>query len=173
MVRTTAVVACLLLAACQKPAQAIKEERADALIEQIKADAINNRLTRLENNAIPDYAAMRPGKTGWQWVNSRGLQIRVDIDKVAASGNGSKVDLAVLNPMSVGLADCSVSVFWVETDAAGVGIPNTRHHDVMRLKETLPPGDFAFPSLILEDIPPAKLGIVTVEDLMCLRLIRK
>ncbi len=169
MVRAAALAIASLLAGCDRSVVVDEKLRTEAMMSGIERDAFAMRIARLESNAVPDYAAMRPGKTGWQWMNTRGQQIRISLEEVVPKGNGSQVRVAILNPMAVGFAECTLELVWGETDAAGNSIPSTQHRDIMKIGKPLPAGDFAFPTFTLTDIPPSKLGMVTAKEIYCLK----
>lgn len=166
--RGIVLAAALVLAGC-KPAPADEGTKADLALLRSKVDFLEGRLTRLEHRLPEDYATMKPGDKNWQWVDSGHLTYRIGINKVVPEGNGSKVTLTLLNAMSVNLRDCSISITWGETDKSGYLVDATKHSAKMEIDGNLPAGDFAFPSFTLPDIPPAKLGLVTAQDLDCQR----
>ena len=165
MVRAAVVGLALALASCGRAPEIDYDQK----LLEVRLSIHEDRLNRLEARQPADYAAFRPKDKSWQWVTNQDFPLRVGIDKIAASGNGSKVTVSVGNPLSMALRDCTMSVLWAETDSQGVAIEATKHKESMKLEADLPAGGFAFPSFDLADIPPAKLGLVTVSEIYCLR----
>lgn len=156
----------LALTACEKPTSLPDPEIA---ITRSHLVALEARVQRMEQRAVPDYAAMKPGEDGYRVMQSAGYMLRVRLDDVKPSGNGSKATISIGNLMAMGLRDCTLSVVWGSTDSAGSAVAESRHEQVFRISDEIPGGDFAFPELLLSDIQPSKLGYVTLNEVLCLR----
>lgn len=134
-----------------------------------EVDALQIRVQRLEYSQPADYLAFKPTEKSWRWLTSQDYPVRMGIHDLAAAGNGSKVSFDIGNPLAMSLGSCTIRLIWFETDSQGNAVTNTRHEDVRKIDGWIPAGGYATPNFSLEDIPPAKLGKVTVSDLLCLQ----
>ncbi len=163
-----AAIALLALGGCSGSKQ--PDTNIDMTILQSKVDALDSRLERIEGRQPLDYVTFQSPKDGWQWLASEASAIRINLHELRAGGNGSVATLAILNPLAVELADCSIKASWGETDSAGAFLSATGRSDVMRIEEPLLSGEFVFPTFNLADIKPDKLGRLTLSEFHCLRL---
>lgn len=168
--RWGALLCIIAVAGCSNSSDdALSDAQADLVIANTKIDALINRVDRLEKQAPSDYASFNPTDGGWSWLWTGDFAIRIGIESVARSGNGSKVKLAILNPLAANLMGCSIRADWGETDSSGTMVQDTAHNETFTLKEIISAGDFVFPEVNLSDIPPARLGKVTLSEFRCSR----
>jgi len=157
----------LLLSSCGKPPR--NDLDPDAAILRSRVDALENRLTRLEHRQPQEYAFLKPGQENWVWLWNGAYSLRIGLREVKPSGNGSRVELSVQNPLAVALRDCKASILWGQVDDAGSPVEDTKHEKLFDLEAPLIAGAFSWPSFTLSDIPPSKLGFVTVKSIDCAR----
>ena len=135
-----------------------------------RVEALETRLLAVQYRQPADYVSFKPSEKNWQWLTSQGFPLRVGIRGTKASGNGSEVSFDIGNPLAMDLGTCTIKLIWAETDSQGIAVAGTRHEDVREIEGWIPAGGYAAPDFTLEDIPPPKLGLVTVSDLNCLKL---
>lgn len=142
----------------------------DTLISAMKVDALMNRVGRIESNRPADYATFTETGTYDGWVTSGNIAINVQLAAIKPSAKGSVVELSVLNPMAVALNRCHLNIDWGETDntASKAFIKGTARSEMFAIGQPLGSAQRVTLSYDLPGIAPARLGRVTVGDLMCL-----
>ena len=149
--------------------QSDKQIATDVDIQMLRSriTILDDRVTRLEHRQPSDYAFFSSSTKGWTWLTNGNYAVRVGLGKRAKEGNGSRQSFSFQNPLAVHLRDCTVTLTWGETDKAGTIVEGTKHQHEFELPEGIKSGDYAFPSFDLADIPPDKLGFVTVNSIDC------
>lgn len=172
MTRLIALFAALAITACRQdnstPPIAVATSSTEARLAELEKSVADLRAT--SNIRI---AYLKPGSPGWVLIDTTGsMPLRVGLDEIKSHANGSEVTVQLGNPSSVSLRECTLQVGWGETKPDGSTIAETWHSAAIRLAETLPAGDFAAPKIQLPDIPPERLGAVTVGNVECLRWLK-
>ena len=98
-----------MLSSCQK-SRTIDDKDAQKLIESIKVFTLQNRVDRLERNAIHDYAAFRRSDHLWAWLTTNSLSVRVKAEIIGSEKNGARVRIGVANPLAMELSDCMLKI---------------------------------------------------------------
>ncbi|WP_375284220.1 hypothetical protein [Sphingobium yanoikuyae] len=156
------------LAACNDGGKG-GSENVDIGIMKSRIEILEGRVSRLESRQPADYAFLKPGDKNWTWISNGAYSLRVGISNVAESGSGSKVRLDIQNPLAISLQDCEIDLLWGETDTAGTPVESSKHKKFFDIPGGLPAGDYAFPEFVLDDVPPKKLGFVTIRSIECRR----
>lgn len=166
------VAGALLLVGCDNPNSSAvdsDETKAELALLRSQLGTLRSQVDRQGDRLVPDEAYMKPGERGFSWMQTGPMIFRIALIEIKPSGNGSSVEFAVGNLMAMGVRDCIMSASWGSTDASGQAVPSTQHSADFNLGESIPAGDFAYPNVTLADLPPAKLGYVTVTRIRCLR----
>jgi hypothetical protein len=130
--------------------------------------ALEDGLNAMRPQAQEGYSAtFKPGDKKWQWLNNGLYIVRIDLDDMKPKGNGTELNYTILNTISVPLRNCKISVAWSSTDSSGAVIPTTAHGEQRDIDDTLEVGRFTPAKMILQDLPPDKIGSVTLSGLEC------
>lgn len=161
MVRAAGLTALLLLSACGD--ESGNDLQKEALEQQIHA--LQTRIEALEGRTRP-YATLKPSDKTFTWLDAGPNQVAVSLSGIEAQGNGSRVNVVITNPNDIGQRDCSSTITWGETAADGANQPGQTRK--MPLGESLV--GVALVKLDLSDIPPDRLGYITLSSIECQRL---
>ena len=164
MVRMAALLLCLFSSGCDKP---YDPTAADVATMKIDVDSLKSRVAELEKVQLAGIVYLKTSDKEWQWLHGDFGAIRVGLGDIAKSGNGSKIDLVIQNPLAATLRECSVDIGWYSTDASGAAKSETAHTKNFDIRENLTGGQFVVPSFDLADLPPDRLGGVSVGNLNC------
>lgn len=167
--RLRILLAALAISACRQetssPPIAVTTTSTEARLAELEKNVADLRTT-----SITRIAYLKPGAPGWVLIHTTGnMPLRVGLDEIKAHSNGTEVVMQLGNPSSVNLRECTLQIGWGETKPDGSTIADTWHNTSIHLAESLPAGDFATPKIRLSDIPPEKLGAVTIGNVECLR----
>lgn len=160
------IFALMILAGCDSQANPATSQDLFAL--KLQVDSLSRQLNAVQSSQAADYVSFSPGQNdGWSWVSTGPYALRASLKEVTPQGNGSKLRLVIGNPLATQFSECSVNIMWAETDASGVVIPSSRHDKIFDLEPVA--SGFTFHNAAVADIPPEKLGRVTLSRLRCSR----
>ena len=167
--RLSILLAALAITACRQESSAPPIAVATSSTEARLAE-LEKSVAELRTTSITRIAYLKPGSPGWVLIDTTGsMPLRVGLDEIKAHANGSEVAVQIGNPSSISLRECTLQVGWRETKPDGSTIADTWHNTSIHLATPLPAGDFATHKMQLPDIPPEKLGAVTIGNIECLR----
>ena len=114
-----------------------------------------------------EVAYLTPGTRGYSVVRTDLAAVTVSLDDVQAYANGSKVKLNLGNTTNAKLDDAKMKVDWGSVDAKGTPINDEeRTKDVkdVEVLKSMFAGSWTGLEVILEGMPPDKLGFVRIHD---------
>lgn len=143
------------LSACDRP------KSDDALWDQIHAQDLRIDQLRDSIRTSKSTADLTPADKGYSWLDTEVGKMAFSIEKVTASGNGSRVKLRVGNTANVSLEGVKLMMLYGENDAAGDAV-GKQHEFEATLDTPVYAGAWSSVTLDLPDVPPAKLGYIKV-----------
>ena len=142
----------LRIAELEKKVISVEESTAGFAIDLfLKADA-------------PGLAYLTPGSDGYSTVRFDLGVLTVGIKDIQPYANGSKLLLQIGNPLAVVVNGLQLDIDWGEV-IQGKGADNENaKHKTHQLLESLQPNSWNHASIILDGIPPNKLGFVRIKN---------
>lgn len=138
----------------------------DTLKEEI--NDIEQKQGKLElANFIKDFekiAFLNPDDDGYSPIKFDLGTLTIQLSDVKAYANGSKVNLKFGNPLSSSINGLKTTVQWGQVDEKGVAINETAKSKDFTFTTKLRPGAWTTIPVVLEGVPPEKLGFVRVRD---------
>jgi len=113
---------------------------------------------------IDKIAYLRPGDDGYSTVRYDLGVLTVQLADVSEYANGSKVRLRFGNPLATAINGLKAKIEWGYVDENGSPDNTSAKSKDMAFIETLRPGAWTTVSVVLDGIPPAKLGFVRVRN---------
>lgn len=167
--RRITIIAAVLVTACNNQSARLTNTEVENQLLRARLTVLEDRLTRLEDRQPINYAFLKTNSKNWVWLANGGYTLRVGLEKTTKAGNGSRVSLTVQNPLSVHLRGCTARLLWGETNSQGNPVEASKHQKEFDLPNGFDSGTYSFPEFDLGDIPPDKLGFVTVQSIDCER----
>lgn len=140
-----------------KAAHALAEE-----VASLRSDIGIERMLRGLDD-MEKIAELRPGADGFSTIRSEYGTLTVSLEDVQPYANGSRVLLRFGNPLSASLSGMTASVEFGNVDAEGNTVPS-KTKDIAP-SDTLSGGSWNDVQVVLDGIPPDRLGYVTVRHL--------
>lgn len=134
-----------------------QELRAELHTAQISLGAIQI------GKSLEKLAVLTPGADGYSLIKFDHGQLTVKLDDVAAYANGSKVKIRFGNMASADFQGVSGKIIWAETAKPGQD-PITKDKK-FTLSKDLKSGGWTIATFVLEEIPPASLDYIRLEEL--------
>lgn len=138
-------------------------------VQAIRIKALEDRLDAMERQAPSSSVEFKPGVKKWQWLDNGLYIVRIDIDDMKPKGNGTEISYTIQNSLAVPLRHCKISIAWSSTDASGAVIASTAHGEERDIEEGLEVGRYTPVKMLLQDLPPDKIGKITLSSLACTR----
>ncbi len=116
---------------------------------------------RLDANGV---AYLTPGDNGFSIVNAGIGNLTVQLSDVVPYANGSKVVLKFGNPYSASISGLKATLDWGQTGPDGMPINAAETTKDFTFPQTLRAGMWTSVPVILEGVPPSRLGFVRVRN---------
>ncbi|MFM1703448.1 DUF3251 domain-containing protein [Aeromonas salmonicida] len=146
----------------------INELKSEVNTLKEEIDDVKQKQGKLElANFIKDFekiAFLNPGDDGYSPIKFDLGTLTIQLSDVKAYANGSKVNLKFGNPLSSSINGLKTTVQWGQVDEKGIAINETAKSKEFTFTTTLRPGAWTTIPVVLEGVPPEKLGFVRVRD---------
>lgn len=143
------------------------EKKVSVLEEKLsEVEKSSNELSfkYLLSTEFAGVAYLTPGSTGYSTVRYDLGVMTVAIQDIQPYANGSKVQLRFGNPLAAAINGLKVNIDWGEVDEKGVANNNTARTKEYELVEMMRPNAWTNTTVVLENIPPNKLGFIRVKN---------
>ena len=134
--------------------------RARTELAEGRLDEIEKRLETIEGNAVPSYAILTPGGSGYSVANTRLGPVLVSLGDMEIRGKGSRVQLSIGNLSSAQIEGAELTlVYSADQDTPKAGQVHLTEHSHLG---ALPPGAWSIAWVNLPELKPEELGELRV-----------
>lgn len=144
--------------ALQKQVSSITKDLTDVKQEQSKL------ATEEFFRGFDKIAYLQPGDSGYSLVHSDLGVLTVQIVNVEPYASGSKIVLRFGNPLATNINGLNVELDWGSVDSKGLAENDTAKSKEFTFSQSLNSGAWTSIPVILDGVPPDKLGFVRVRD---------
>lgn len=139
-------------------------EKVNALEDQLKTIQSEKELDDLIKKG-DQVAYLRPGSEGYSVLDFDLGKITVSLENISSYANGSKVQLRFGNISQATLNGVEADIDWGSVDEKGIRNRETERTKEYKFSRNFSSGSWNKVFVILEDIPPSKLGYVRIRNI--------
>lgn len=118
-------------------------------------------------NMFDDFkyvAFLTPGDSGYSTIMFDIGVLTVKLEDVKAYANGSKIKIRFGNTLNTSINGLKAKFEWGEFDSNGTIVNDPNNTKDVTFTEKLRPGSWTSVSLVLDKVPPTKLGFVRIKN---------